>query len=220
MRTRKILPAFTVLLACVGLADAHQLDEYLQATRIAIERDRIVFDIDLTPGASVATQIFAPIDRNSDRQISGPEIEAYGRMVLRDLFLEFDGRPYPLTLARAECPPWSEMREGLGTIRLQATADVPVGIAGHHHLQFSNMHRPDISVYLVNPLVPSSRTVSILEQQRDMLQHGIRLSIDVTRPNTSASWIVVPVAGMTALMVYRRRTRGNRVYAVPQAGHY
>jgi hypothetical protein len=197
--------AVALLLACVRTADAHQLDEYLQATRIAIEHDRIVLDISLTPGVAIARQIFASIDRNRDREISGSEIEAYGHTVLGDLFLELDGRPYPLTLARAECPPWSEMREGLGTVRLQATADVPVGTGGHHEVHFSNSHRSDISTYLVNPLVPSSRTIAILEQQRDMLQHGIRLSINVTRPSTSASWILVPLVGMTAVVVFRRR---------------
>jgi len=209
---RMAAAAVAVLLAGVRAADAHQLDEYLQATRIALEHDRIGLEIGLTPGVAVAEQIFATIDRNSDHQISGPEIEAYGRMVLQDLLLEFDGRPYPLALARAECPPWSDMREGLGTIRLQATADVPVGTAGHHQLQFANTHRPDISVYLVNPLVPSSRTFSIIEQQRDMLQHGIRLNINVTRPYTSASWIFVPVAGMTAFIVHRRRGAPRRAY--------
>jgi len=207
-----VAAAVAVLLAGVRAADAHQLDEYLQATRIAIEHDRIVLEIGLTPGVAVAEQIFATIDRNSDHQISGPEIEAYGRMVLQDLVLEFDGRPYPLTLARAECPPRSDMREGLGTIRLQATADVPVGAAGHHQLQFANTHRSDISVYLVNPLMPSSRTIAIVEQQRDMHQHGIRLNINVTQPYTSPSWIFVPVAGMAAVLVYRRRGTRRRAY--------
>ena len=31
-------------------AGAHRLDEYLQATRVGIERDRVSIDIDLTPG--------------------------------------------------------------------------------------------------------------------------------------------------------------------------
>ena len=210
--SRTLLAALALVLASVQSASAHQLDEYLQATRIAVERDRIVVEMSLTPGVTVADQIFASIDRDSDHQISGSEIEAYGRIVLQDLLLEFDGGPYPLTLARAECPPWSDMREGLGTIRLQATADVPVGTAGHHQLQFANTHRPDISVYLVNPLVPSSRTFSIIEQQRDMHQHGIRLNINVTQPYTSASWIFVPVAGMAAVLVYRRRGTRRRAY--------
>ncbi len=209
---RMVAAAVAVLLAGVRAADAHQLDEYLQATRIAVERDRIVVEMSLTPGVAVADQIFASIDRDSDDQVSAAEIEAYARTVLRDLALEFDGRSYLLTLAGAGCPSWSEMREGLGTIRLQAAAEVPVGAAGHHQLQFANTHRSDISVYLVNPLMPSSRTIAIVEQQRDMHQHGIRLNINVTQPYTSASWIFVPVAGMAAVLVYRRRGTRRRAY--------
>jgi hypothetical protein len=215
---RMVAAAVAVLLAGVRAADAHQLDEYLQATRIAIEHDRIVLEIGLTPGVAIAEQIFATIDRNRDHQISGPEIEAYGRMVLQDLLLEFDGRAYPLTLARAGCPPWSDMREGLGTIRLQATADIPVGTAGHHHLQFANTHRSDIGVYLVNPLVPSSRTIAIAGQQRDVLQHGIRLNINVMRPYTSASWILVPLVGMAAVVMYRRRAAPGRPIGEAESG--
>jgi hypothetical protein len=199
-----------VLLACVRATDAHQLDEYLQATRIAIEHDRIVLEIGLTPGVAVAEPIFASIDRNSDRQISGPEIEGYGRMVLQDLLLEFDRRPYPLALARAECPPWSDMREGLGTIRLQATVDVPVGTAGHHHLHFSNMHRSRTSVYLVNALVPSSSAITISEQRRDLLQHGICLELDVATRYTLVSWSIVPLIALATLLVYRRHEFSTR----------
>jgi hypothetical protein len=207
---RMVAAAVAVLLAGVRAADAHQLDEYLQATRIAVEADRIVLEIGLTPGVAVAEQIFATIDRNSDHQISGPEIEAYGRMVLQDLFLEFDGRPYPLTFARAGCPPWSDMREGLGTIRLQVTADVPVGTAGHHHLQFANTHRSDISVYLVNALAPSSRAITISEQRRDVLQHGIGLELDVATRSTLASWSVFPLIALATLLAYRRREFSTR----------
>jgi hypothetical protein len=198
-------------LASVQPAEAHQLDEYLQATRIAIERDRIVLEINLTPGAAVAEQIIAPLDRDGDRRIAGPEIEAYARMVLRDLVLELDSRLYPLKLARAESPAWHEMRDGLGTIRLEATAEALIG-AGKHQLQFINRHRPDIGVYLVNALVPSSSRITIGEPQRDFLQHGIRLEVNSIGPYTSASWIAVPFGAVTALVVYRRRGHPARTY--------
>ena len=198
---RMAAAAVAVLLAGVRAADAHQLDEYLQATRIALEHDRIALEIGLTPGVAVAEQIFATIDRNSDHQISGPEIEAYGRMVLQDLLLEFDGRPYPLTLARAECPPWSDMREGVGTIRLQATADVPVGTAGHHQLQFANTHRPDISVYLVNALVPEDNQIEITGQSRDYAQHELTVAYRIV-PNApwALPWWLIAAMAMAGIL--------------------
>jgi hypothetical protein len=207
---RMVAAAFAVLLAGVRAADAHQLDEYLQATRIAIEPDRIVLEIGLTPGVAVAEQIFASIDRNSDHQISGPEIEAYARTVLGDVVLQFDGQSFPVILARAECPPWSDMREGLGTIRLRATADVPVGTAGHHHLQFSNMHQSRMSVYLANALVPSSRAITISEQRRDVLQRGIRLELDVATHYAPVSWSIVPLIALATLLAYRRHESSTR----------
>ena len=38
-------------------AFAHRLDEYLQATTIAVEKDRLVLQLRLTPGVAVAAQV-------------------------------------------------------------------------------------------------------------------------------------------------------------------
>src|SRR5262249_11169051 len=100
----------------VGAAGAHQLDEYLQATRIAAARDHLVGELSLTPGAAVAPQIFQAIDRDGDGRISADDIDRYARRVLSDLVLSVDGTAVPLTLAHVDCPSWDEMREGAGTI--------------------------------------------------------------------------------------------------------
>jgi hypothetical protein len=204
MRKTLIVPCAMVL-ACAPLAvaEAHLLDEYLQATRIALERDRIVLEMSLTPGAALAEHVFALLDRDSDSQISGAEIDAYARTLLPDLVLELNGQPCPLKLARAESPAWHEMRDGLGTIRIEVEAEAVLG-SGRHHLQFINRHRPDIGVYLVNALVPNA-PIAVVGQRRDVLQRGIQLDIEVTRPYASASWIAAPVIALTALVVYRRR---------------
>jgi hypothetical protein len=203
---KTLLAALSLVLASVRSGSAHQLDEYLQATRIAIEHDRVVLEMSLTPGAAVADQIFASIDRDGDAQVSGPELEAYARAVLRDLTLELDERSYPLALAATACPSRSEMRAGMGTVRLEAAAGVAV-THGHHRVRFENNHRSDISVYLVNALMPSSRDISIGAQQRDALQHGIRLEFDRATPYTSAAWILFPVLGIAALIACRGRSR-------------
>jgi len=203
--TKLLTGAFGLLLAWPGSAESHRVDEYLQATRIALARDRIVVEVDLTPGVTVAPHVFAQIDRDGDDRVSGAEIEAYARQVLRDLILELDGRPYALTLARAECPSWPEMRDGTGTIRLEAIAKAPLGLAGHHRVHYENTHQPAIGVYLVNALVPSTGAIAVTAQRRDTLQHGIRLDVDVATPYAAASWIVFPLVGFTALLAYRRR---------------
>ncbi len=205
----KVLLPGIVVLVCAQPAAAHQLDEYLQATRIAIEPDRIVFEIGLTPGVTVAERIFASIDRNGDTRVSESEIQAYGRQVLQDLTLEFDGHLLPLALVHAESPAWPEVRDGIGTIRLAAAAEARVP-RGHHRLQFVNRHLRDISVYLVNALVPSTSAISIRAQQRDVGQHSIRLEFDRGVMGASTGWILVPLVAAAALVAYRRRETSGR----------
>src|SRR5688500_2478626 len=106
-------------------AEAHRLDEYLQTTRVAVTPDGLEIELDLTPGAAVATSVFPLIDRDGDLRVTPPEIEAYARRLLNDLALQVDGRGYLLTLTRAECPSWPELRDGMGTITMVATVDVP-----------------------------------------------------------------------------------------------
>jgi hypothetical protein len=204
----KALLLAIAVLVCAPPAAAHQLDEYLQATRIAIEPDRIVLEIGLTPGVTVAERIFTAIDRNSDTRVSESEVGTYGRQVLQDLALEIDGHRLPLALVRAESPAWSELRDGVGTIRLRVAAEGRVP-RGHHQLRFVNSHLPEISVYLVNVLMPSTSAISIREQQRDLGQHGIRLEFDrgVTYPR--GGWILFPLVGAAVLVVYRRRETGG-----------
>ena len=64
-----------VMLAVSGRpAGAHQLDEYLQAARIAITANGIVVEMSLTPGVAVAARVLALIDRDGDGQLSAAEI--------------------------------------------------------------------------------------------------------------------------------------------------
>jgi hypothetical protein len=201
---RNGLAAAALAAACAMPAHAHQLDEYLQAARIGVEPDRIIVELSLTPGTSVAREIFSSLDRDDDGHISASETDAYGRSILRDLALEMDGRSCPLRILRAQSPSWSEIREGLGTIRVEAEAGVGLP-HGHHRLRFVNNHRSDIGVYLVNALMPSTGDIIIRAQQRDVRQHGIVLEVDRSSPYLGALWIVVPLAAAIALMSYRRQ---------------
>ena len=54
-------------------ASAHRLDEYLQATTIALERDRLVLQLRLTPGVAVAARVLASLDTNGDGTVSEGE---------------------------------------------------------------------------------------------------------------------------------------------------
>jgi hypothetical protein len=203
---RRFFGTLVVLLAVPSAAAAHLLDEYLQATRIAVARDRIVLEINLTPGAAVAPEIVGLIDADHDGQVAASEIAIYAQRVVRDLVLEVDGRRYPLSLTRAECPTPAEMREGAGTIRLQVSATLPVPLreGARHRVRYENAHRSEIGVYLVNALVPASRAITIAGQRRDARQHGITLDVDLASAPSVVAWLVFPAAGLAALGFYRR----------------
>jgi len=203
MSRTRLVTAAALALACAMPAQGHQLDEYLQAARIGLEPDRIVVEMSLTPGAAVARQIFSSLDRDGDGRISAPETASYAETVRSDLVLELDGRTCPVRLLRAGSPRWSEMREGVGTIRLNAECGVPVS-RGRHRLRFVNNHRPEISVYLVNALMPPTSAIVIRSQQRDVRQHGIVLEFDRSSSDLGALWIVFPLVAVTALVFYRR----------------
>ena len=84
--------AVLVLLATCGEVSGHQLDEYLQATRVSIARDRVTLDVDLTPGVTIAPAIVETLDANADNIIVPSEAGAYGRAMLSDVVVTFDGR--------------------------------------------------------------------------------------------------------------------------------
>ena len=196
--------AVGLLLHVSASAEAHRLDEYLQATRLDISRNRVVVELDLTPGVLVASQIFATIDSDGDGRVSPTEIEDYGRRVLRDLSLRVDDRPCALTLTRAESPSWDEIRDGEGTIHLEAFADTPLA-RGVHRIRYANMHESASGVFLVNAL-KSTDAVVIRAQRRDVQQHVIDLDVDVGTSFDAATWWVIPIAGLGALLMGRRRT--------------
>jgi hypothetical protein len=171
--------ALVIVLATPSASAAHRLAEYLQAARVSLTRDRITLEIDLTPGASIASGIVTLLDRDADNTISPIEAEAYGQAVLADLLLELDGRRVAATLTQVETPSIAEMRDGLGTIQLRAVGKVEQVAAGRRHLHFRNNHQPEGSVYMVNALIPDDRDVSVVVQTRDRLQQGIQVEYSV-----------------------------------------
>ena len=205
MRTRHLVWSGVVVgcLWAAAPADAHRLDEYLQATRIGVSQDRIDLEIDLTAGASIAPQIFALVDADGDGRISHAEGDEYARRVIEAIRLSVDGRSLPITLGSREFPDREAMGLGLGTIRLRATAAASGG-TGRHELVYVNTHVAASSVYLVNALLPSDPRIEISGQQRDVEQRGVTVNYRVV-PNTGVvrgGWLAIAVAMLVGL---RRR---------------
>jgi len=199
-----------VWLATPAPAGAHRLDEYLQATRLSIDVERVRLEIDLTAGVAVAPEVFASIDTNRDGQISDPEGDAYARQMLRSVVLSVDGRPAPVTLIEIRFPQFREMSLGVGTIQVRAAANVSATGAGRHQISYLNTHRSKGSVYLVNALVPADPRIQIAGQQRDPAQHQLTLDYTV---RADASWArtgsLLAALAMAGVLGMTRRPRTN-----------
>jgi len=173
-------------------AAAHRLDEYLQATRLSVDVEHVDVEIDLTPGARVAPEVFGSIDTDGDGQISNAEAEAYAQEVLRSVVLSVDGRPVRLRLLEIRVPQFHDMILGVGTVRIRASAihsvassrirasaTHSVASSNRHRLSYVNTHRSKSSVYLVNVLVPADPRIEVRGQTRDTAQRMLTLEYRV-----------------------------------------
>jgi hypothetical protein len=206
--------ASLILLSYGATASAHRLDEYLQATTISLEKDRIQAQLRLTPGVAVLPLVLAAIDTNGDGGISPPERRAYAERVLRDLSLAVDGNPLPLRLNAAHFPELDAMREGLGEIRIEFDAGLPRGNS-ERQLVFENRHQRPIAVYLVNSLVPKDPQVRITKQHRSYEQSQYRLDYVEGAARSfplSRLWLpslAIVLAGRLAVLRRKRRAKAE-----------
>jgi hypothetical protein len=201
----------TVVLAGTT-ASAHRRDEFLQAARLAIEPSRMELQLDLTPGIEVAESVIADIDRDRDGMLSPDEQRRYVTGVLSAVTLDVDGKALHVVPIAATFPDVDSFRRGEGTIQLRAGSPLPPLSDGAHHLSYRNTHRPDISVFLANALVPDSDRVAVHGQQRDTNQR--ELTVDYELQSTShmpaLGWTYFGGALAVALgSVYVRRRQGR-----------
>jgi hypothetical protein len=203
MKTR-LAAAGAILLVVGRPAFAHRLDEYLQATTIAVEKGRVRAQVRLTPGVAVFPAVLARIDADRDGSISDAERRGYGQRVLRDLSLTVDGEPVPLRLVSSTAAKIEEMREGRGSIELDLDAEVPRR-GPHRRLAFENHHESRISAYLVNCLVPDDPDIQVTGQDRNYEQSSYRLDYLEAGGRSSswplARWAVVRWLGSAAFVL-------------------
>jgi hypothetical protein len=140
----------TLLVALLAMPlQAHRLDEYLQATTISLERNRVQLHLRLTPGVSIAPIILALIDEDANGVLSSDEQKAYAQQVAKDLRLTIDGQRTALRLLSQTFPSVAEIEDGQGEIQLELEADLPSNVT---KLTLENHHRKSISAFLVNCL--------------------------------------------------------------------
>jgi hypothetical protein len=167
---------FALLVLLARPAAAHRLDEYLQASLIALARDHVQVQLDLTPGVAVFPVVLAAIDKNRDGTISEAEWSGYAAQVLRDLSLSVDGEPVRPRLVSSRFPEIGEMKEGRGVIGLEMVADLRESWSGSNRwVSFENHHKSPIAAYLVNSLVPRDPALRITAQSRNFHQSVYRV---------------------------------------------
>lgn len=176
---RKITAALLITLALQPPAHAHEVDEYVQAALISIERDRLDVQLRLTPGAQVFPRVFASIDTNRDGSVSEAEKQAYARAVVRDLTFDLNGQRATAEVVEVTVPPVDLMKDGLGEIQL--TLRVPITTpAPHRKLVLENHHQRAISAYLMNCQTPRDPALHVVSQRRSADQSRYELDYDVT----------------------------------------
>jgi hypothetical protein len=173
MNTR-LVAAAAIILSLGVRASAHRLDEYLQATIISLDKDRVQASMRMIPGVAVSSIVLSGIDTNADGVISETERRAYAERVLADLSLTVDGKLLTPRLISVDFPKVEEMKEGLGQIRIEFAANLSGG-GPNRKLIFENHHRSRIAAYLVNCLVPRDRDIRVIAQNRNERQSFYQL---------------------------------------------
>jgi hypothetical protein len=199
-RTLRCLPRLLLaLLAFPSTACAHRLDEYLQATLVAIEPGDVRLQINLTPGVAVADQVLAVIDRDRDGVISPNEAAAYAELLKSDLIVRLDERNVELKLIASNFPELAELRTGWGIIQMEFSATPGSLAAGAHTLTIENRHLPTVSVYLINAAQPRSGSVQIITQRRNENQSAGEIAF-IFHPLNSSRAVAI-IALLAALLV-------------------
>jgi hypothetical protein len=208
-----------LLLSVATPAFAHRTDEYLQATTIAVARDRVVLQMRLAPGIEVFPKVLALIDADRDGAVAEGELRADAERLSKDLSLTVDGVPLPLRLVSSKMEALEALRDGRGTIELAFDAAVPrVAVprgAGDRRLVFENHHQRAIAEYLVNALVPRDAEIRLGAPHRSYDQSVYRLDYSqagaAVGPSSLdswsnvAGWFAVAVLTPMAWLTIRRR---------------
>ena len=194
-----------MLLLTAWPGHAHRLDEYLQATTVALEKGRVQVSMRLIPGVAIIPVVLASIDTDANGVISEVEQRAHAKRVQHDLSLVINGERPTLRLISSTFPDIETLKEGLGEIQLEFAADAPRA-GNRHKLVFENRHQSAIGTYLVNSLIPRDEAIRITAQNRSYDQSSYEL--DYVEASTqsfpglgdwSGSWGWADIAGLLLL---------------------
>jgi len=176
---------------------AHRLDEFLQAARIGLARDRVQLEMNLAPGIAVADGLIREIDVDRNGRLSQGEQQAYAGRVLGALELRVDdSAPLQMQTAASTFPEVAALRAGSGAITIRSEAIVSELPAGPHRLVFHNNNAAAESAYLANALVPEDDSVAVTGQERTGDQRELTILFVVRAASASRRpWVWIGLAG-------------------------
>ena len=166
-----------------GRAEAHPVDEVVQAAYLTLAPGAVRLELDITPGSNVAGALLHVLDANADRTIAAAEARGYARRVLRQSTLTLDGVAVSWTLNEVNVPSYQSFETGSGTISIHAVAERPDS-PGPHVLSYRNDHHPAASLPMANVfLLPGEGwQYRVVSQQRTDDGREITVSYNVDRP--------------------------------------
>jgi hypothetical protein len=195
--------AFVVLLVLFAyppIARAHQLDEYLQATLVAIEPGEIRLHMNLTPGVEVADMVLAAIDRDGDGEITTAEAAAYAGALKDDLVVQLDGRRLELTPAKWNFPPLEDLRTGWGMMQVEYAVACGAISGGPHTLSVQNRHQHRVSAYLLNAALPATNAIQVTAQRRNYNQSSGEIDFTCPAPAAAPRSMIATAGALAALL--------------------
>jgi hypothetical protein len=203
------------LLALALLAlpvSAHRLDEYLQATLLSVSKTELQAEMTLTPGVAILPFLITDMDRDANGMFSKLEQDAYARRVLSDQSLAIDGQTLTPQLDSVVFPTMEEFTDGLGAIRLRFHATLSSG-SHTRKITIENRHQSQISVYLVNSLVPRDPDIQTVTQTRSESQSNYQLEYQqrgvVDLSSAARQWLIALAAIMSAAWAARYASRSG-----------
>lgn len=138
MRPRAALP---LLLALLGSAQAHPVDEVVQGAYLTLTPAGVELELDITPGSAVAASVTGSLDADRNGTVTATEARAYATRVLAAQTLTLDGTRARWTLRDVQAPPLANLKLGSDTLKILATAP-RTQRSGTHTLSYTNSYAP------------------------------------------------------------------------------
>jgi hypothetical protein len=209
MKAMKIVAVATAMMFAAP-ADAHRLDELLQAVQVHLFANHVELEVTLTPGVNLAGAFFAGADRDGNGSVSPAEAETFAARWLEKVTLTIDGTAVQPRIASATFPPLQDLSGGEGIVRISVRSPDAALRGGHHQLSIRNDNEPDASIYLENAVIPIDKRIVIATQRRNTTQSMYTVDYDVASPLSwlSPSWLFV-ATGAVLLLLLQNRLRGS-----------